>query len=84
MTDLDERIKDQLKSDLTSLIRTARHYGVDAEETKDYFHQALQRYEPNNGKEDFQILGATVLLFIDGESPEKSLYQRVKEKLSKR
>ncbi len=84
MTDLDERIKDQLKSDLTSLIRTARHYGVDAEETKDYFYQALARYELKHGKEDFQALGATVLLFAEGYSHPKTFYQRIKEKLKRR
>ncbi len=81
MVDLDQRVEEQLKNDLTGLIKTARQYGCKAEETKDYFFQALGRYESNQGKEDFQTLGAMVLLFTEKYSPRKSLYQRMKEKL---
>ncbi len=82
MIDLEQRVKDQLKDDLTSLIRLARQYGCDAEETKDYFHHALRGYERVEEKKEFQYLGSTVLLFMDGESPQKSLYEKIKEVVS--
>ncbi len=85
MVDLDQKVEEQLKSDLTGLIKTIRQYGCNAEETKEYVRCTLQSYDNQNGKEDFKKLGACLLYLFDDEARQpKSFYQRIKERLGRK
>lgn len=70
-----------LKKGLEGVIYNARHYGVDAEETIQYFRETLAGYKSEGVRYYFPRLGAVLLLLqqrVNEESSSKNNDLKIK------
>ncbi len=79
MTNLDQKVNEQLKSDLAGLVRTARQYGYASEETRTYVQETVQQYDSQERKDEYLSLGATILLLMKRSSEADGVQTPAKE-----